>query len=224
VADAEAVKIGVRNEDVSAFASPAVSSSRTASPDGIELDDLFRLSVEQYHAMIQAGILTPDDSVELLEGLLVTKMPKNPPHVLVKRLLRRALESVVGKGFFVDQEDPVTIKDSEPEPDVTVFRGDPRTYRDRHAGPGDTVLVAEVADTSLRRDRGRKKRIYAKASVPVYWIVNLVDQQIEVYTEPTGPTKTPDYRLRHEYHAKDAVPVVIDGKEVGRLNVSDLLR
>jgi Uma2 family endonuclease len=209
---------------MSAIASPPLSSDASASSDGVELEDLFRFSVEQYHAMIRAGILTPDDSVELLEGLLVVKMPKNPAHVLVKRLLRRALEAVVGRNFFVDQEDPVTVKDSEPEPDVCVFRGEPRDYQDRHPGPGDTVLVAEVADTSLRRDRGRKKRIYAKASMPVYWIVNLVDQRIEVYTDPTGPAKEPDYRKHHDYGPNDAVPVVIDGKEVVRLKVSDLLR
>lgn len=209
---------------MSAIASPPLSSGASAPSDGVELDDLFRLSVDQYHAMIKAGILTPDDSVELLEGLLVVKMPKNPAHVLVKRLLRRALETLVGKDFFVDQEDPVTVKDSEPEPDICVFRGEPRDYRDRHPGPGDTALVAEVADTSLRRDRGRKKHIYAKASMPVYWIVNLVDQRIEVYTDPTGPAKEPDYREHQDFGPSDAVPVVIDGKEVGRLKVADLLR
>jgi Uma2 family endonuclease len=209
---------------MSAIVSPPALSSASESSDGVELNDLFRLSVEQYHALIKAGILTPDDSVELLEGLLVVKMPKNPAHVLVKRLLRRALEAVVGKNFFVDQENPVTIKDSEPEPDICVFRGEPRDYRDRHPGAGDTALVAEVADTSLRRDRGRKQRIYAKATMPVYWIVNLVDQRIEVYADPTGPAKEPDYRKHQDYGPKDTVPVVIDGKEVGRLKVADLLR
>lgn len=209
---------------MSAIASPPLSSGASAPSDGVELNDLFRLSVDQYHAMIKAGILTPDDSVEFLEGLLVVKMPKNPAQVLVKRLLRRALEGVVGKNFFVDQEDPVTVKDSEPEPDICVFRGEPRDYRDRHPGPEDTALVAEVADTSLRRDRGRKKHIYAKASMPVYWIVNLVDQRIEVYTDPTGPAKEPDYREHQDFGPGDTVPVVIDGKEVGRLKVADLLR
>jgi putative restriction endonuclease len=85
------------------------------------------------------------------------------------------------------------------------------------------VLIAEVADSSLRRDRGWKKRLYARARVAVYWIVNLVDRQIEVYTEPTGPVKRPDYRQRADYKPGDKVPVVLDGREVARLAVNDIL-
>jgi Uma2 family endonuclease len=186
-------------------------------------EPVWRLSVDQYHAMIRAGILTDDDPVELLEGFLVAKMAKNPPHILAKRLFRRALEQVIPASFFVDEEDPVTTDDSEPEPDVAVFRGTPRDYPDRHPGPQDTALVVEISDSSLGRDRNRKKRIYARASVPVYWIVNLVDRQVEVYTDPTGPADKPDYRQRKDHGPAETVPVVVDGREVGRLTVGDLL-
>jgi Uma2 family endonuclease len=87
---------------------------------------------------------------------------------------------------------------------------------------GDTVLVIEVADTTLRQDHGVKKRAYAQAAIPVYWIVNLKANTIEVYTDPTGSSK-PDYRQCQEYGASDEIPVVIDGQEVGRVAVRELL-
>jgi Uma2 family endonuclease len=85
------------------------------------------------------------------------------------------------------------------------------------------VLVGEVADVSLDRDRGIKKRIYARAGIAVYWIVNLVDSIIEVYTLPSGPTEIPDYGNRQDFGIADAVPVILDGVEVGRIAVKDVL-
>jgi Uma2 family endonuclease len=195
----------------------------TAAAPANEFEGVWRLSVDQYHAMIRAGILDEDDPVELLEGVLVQKMPKNPAHVTAKRMLRKALERIIPAGWIVDTEDPLTTEDSEPEPDVSVFRGTDQDYADHHPGPDDMALIAEVADSSLRTDRGQKKRLYARSRVPEYWIVNLADRQIEVYTQPTGPVKEPDYGQRQDYKPGDTVPVVIDGREVGRLPVADLL-
>jgi Uma2 family endonuclease len=179
--------------------------------------------VAQYHEMIRAGILTDEDPVELLEGWLVVKMPKNPPHRLATELTREALGQRLPAGWHVQSQEPVTLADSEPEPDALVVRGDRRQYGDRHPGPQDLALVVEVADTTLARDRGVKKRLYAEARAPVYWVVNLVDNQVEVYTDPTGPAEEPDYRQRQDYSPSAEVPLVIDGREVGRLAVRDLL-
>jgi Uma2 family endonuclease len=198
---------------------PTVPPLPSAVPD----EPIYRLSVEQYHRMIESGIIDEDDPVELLEGWLVQKMGKNPPHSFSTRQLRRALERVTPAGWYVDSQEPVTGDNSEPEPDARVVRGDPRDYLQRHPGPAETPLVAEVADSSLGRDRGVKKRIYARAGILVYWIVNLVDKQIEVYTDPTGPAEKPEYRQRQDYQPGDEVPVVIDGREVGRLAVSEVL-
>src|SRR5687768_14280262 len=130
---------------------------------------LWRISVEQYHAMIAAGILLDDDPVELLDGLLIKKMPKSARHVLAARLVRTSLEKVLPPGWFVGSQDPVTTDTSEPEPDATVHRGDPEDYSARHPGPAETALVVEVSDSSLSRDRGLKRRVYARAGVPFYW-------------------------------------------------------
>jgi Uma2 family endonuclease len=197
----------------------AVSKQSAAVPT----DVIWRLSVDQYHAIIRAGILTEDDPVELLEGWLVTKMPKNPRHSVVTQQTREALVRVLPSGWYVNTQEPITTADSEPEPDIAVVRGERRQYLDHHPGPQDVPLLIEVADSSLQRDRTLKKRLYAAAGILVYWIVNLIDNQIEVYTDPSGPGDQPDYRHRQNYGLTDAIPVVIEGRAVGHLVVQDLL-
>jgi hypothetical protein len=201
-------------------------SSRAAkvrSEATVPTEPIWRLTVEQYHEMIRAGILTDDDPVELLEGWLVPKMPKNPPHRVVTRLTQKALDRIPPPGWDVRVQDPITTDTSEPEPDLAVARGDTRQYVDRHPGPKDLALAIEVAETTLTRDRGLKKRIYARARIPAFWIINLVDRQVELYTDPSGPSKKPDYRRQQVYGPGQDVPVVIDGREVGRLKVRELL-
>lgn len=185
-------------------------------------DPLFRITVQQYHDMIDKGILGPEDQVELLEGLLVRKMPTNPPHSYVKTLFLRWLARMLPSNWFPHVQDPVTTIDSEPEPDISILRGDPADYLQRHPSADDTGLLIEVSDSTLQRDR-EKRRIYARAGFPVYWIANIPDRQIEVYTQPSGPTETPSYTQVQIYKDGDSVPVVIDGKEIGRIAVKDVL-
>jgi Uma2 family endonuclease len=173
--------------------------------------------------MVRRGILTDDDPVELLQGLLVTKMPKNPPHRIATGLLREALRSLCPPGWYVDSQEPITTNDSEPEPDVAVIRGETKDYSDRHPGPGDVALVAEVADATLERDRTVKKSAYGRAGIAVYWIVNLVDRRIEVYSEPAGPDSPVGYRQHRQYGVADEVPVVIAGQPVGGFHVQAIL-
>lgn len=201
---------------------PSVSAVSEQSA-AVSTDVIWRFSVDQYHAMIRTGILTEYDPVELLGGWLVTKRPKSPRRSGVTRLIRQALESILPPGWHVDTQEPLTTIDSEPEPDVMVVRGETRHYLDRHPGPQDVALVVEVADSTLQRDRSLKKRLYAAAEIPVYWIVNLLDSQIEVYTDPSGPGEQPDHRQQQTYGPADTVPIMIEGREVGRLTVRDLL-
>jgi Uma2 family endonuclease len=191
-------------------------------PPAVPSEPIYRLSLDQYHEMIRNGILTDDDPVELIEGWLVYKMPKNPSHRLVTGLIRVALERLLPAGWYVDSQEPVTIGESEPEPDVVLVHGDRRNYLDRHPGPQDLGLVVEVADTSLHQDRGTKKTLYAGAAIPCYWIVNLIEGQIEVYSDPTGPADPADYRRRQDFKPGDDVPVSLAGQEVGRIPVQTL--
>jgi Uma2 family endonuclease len=123
----------------------------------------------------------------------------------------------------VDTQAPITLEDSEPEPDLVIVRGEPRLYLDRHPGPAELALAVEVADASLLRDQGTKKRIYARAGIAVYWIINLPDRRCEVYTDPVAADGEPDYRQRYDYGPSDAVPLIIDGQAVGSIAVADVL-
>jgi Uma2 family endonuclease len=182
-----------------------------------------RLTVAEYRRMAQAGILTPDDRVELLEGWLVEKMTKNPPHRIATRRTRVALEAIVTAGWYVDTQEPIVTEDSEPEPDVAVIRGRTEDYLDRNPGAENVALIVEIADASLRSDRGRKARIYARAAVPVFWILDLTDRQLVVHTDPTGSSPEPEYRVKNTYGADDLVGVVVDGTEIGSVRVTALL-
>jgi Uma2 family endonuclease len=206
---------------MSILTQPALGASHSTAV--IPTEPIFRLSVEQYHKMIRAGILTDDDPVELLEGLLVVKMSKNPPHRVVTGLIREALALLIANNWYVDSQEPVTTDDSEPEPDVVIVRGRRLDYLDRHPGPHEVGLVVEVAEATLARDRSIKKRVYARAGVSVYWLVNLVRKEIEVYTDPALDMDPPDYRQRQKYSRTAAIPVVLDGQEIGVIAVSDII-
>jgi Uma2 family endonuclease len=147
---------------------------------------LYRLSVAQYQDMIRVGVLREDEKVELLEGLLVEKMTRNPPHDTALMLVQAALNAQLPSGWLTRIQCAVTSADSVPEPDVAVVLGPPRRYLRAHPSPADIALVVEISDTSLDFDRTDKLRIYARARIPVYWIVNLPDRCVEVYTQPRG--------------------------------------
>jgi Uma2 family endonuclease len=180
---------------------------------------MWRLSVEQYHQMIRSGILSEDDPVELLQGWLITKMSKNPPHSSATRFLSRELERLIPQGWYVDSQEPITTADSEPEPDIAILRGSEENYTQRHPRPEDVGLVAEVADSTLTNDRGIKLEVYAQAGILEYWIVNLGERQLEVYTNPDGKT----YQNQAIYNETMFVPLNLDGQLVGNVEVSKLL-
>jgi Uma2 family endonuclease len=188
----------------------------------IEVEPPWRWTVDQYHAIIDAGILTENDPVELIEGEVVTKMPKKPRHSLTKDLLQQIIRSIFPTEYLVREQEPITLGDSEPEPDLTVVTGSIHDFAERHPGPNEVVLVIEIADTSLEFDRTQKFRIYARAGIREYWIVNLVDRQIEVHTDP-GNGDQPRYRNRVVHKSNETVPIVIGGKKLGRLKVADAL-
>jgi Uma2 family endonuclease len=184
---------------------------------------LRKLSVAEYQHLIDAGFLTDEDKVELLEGYVVLKMPANPPHDSTITKLYRRLDRVVPSGYVVRCQTGSDLPDSRPEPDLLVARGVETAFDARHPQPADMALVIEVSDSSLARDRLDKGRIYARASIPVYWVVNLVDRQVEVYTDPTGPVSAPVYRRRQDYPVGATVPIDLDGKTIGTLAVSDVI-
>jgi Uma2 family endonuclease len=183
-----------------------------------------RFTVDEYHRMITAGILKEGEPIELLDGWLVLKMTRNPPHDLSLSLTEEEIQTRLPSEWVLRIQSAITIPEyNEPEPDIGVVRGPKRRYATRHPGPLDTAMIVEISDASLQEDRKDKSPIYAAAKIPVYWIVNIPDSQVEVHADPSGPVPDPGYRQKNVYRRGESVPVIIDSHEVGRIAVSDLL-
>ena len=150
-------------------------------------------------------------------------MTKSPLHRTVTGLLRDVLQQVIPAGWFVNSQDPVTLAASEPEPDAVLVRGSRLDYLDHHPGPGDVALVAEVSDSALSRGRVFKKSIYAAAGIAVYWVVNLVDRRLEVYSDCTPSASGADYARCDCFAVGDKVPLVVEGRTVAEIPVAAIL-
>jgi Uma2 family endonuclease len=180
-------------------------------------------SVSENHRMIEAGILREGEPVELLGGWLVTKMTRNPPQDLALSLAEHEIDRRLPPAWFRRGQSGVTTSQSEPEPDLAVVRGPRRRYATAHPGPRDMALMVEVADSSLAHDRDFKGGLYARDGIAVYWIVNIPERQVEVYTDPSGPDPNPRYRQRQDFRVGDSVPLILAGQQVGEIPVQDLL-
>jgi hypothetical protein len=183
---------------------------------------LYRLSVAQYHAMMKAGVLQEGEKVELLEGLLVEKMTRYPPHDGTIALLNRLLMRRISDEWSLRGQSAITTVDSEPEPDLVIAVGPDARYLGVHPVPADVALVIEVADSSVDADRTLSQRIYARARLPIYWIVNIPERQIEVYTQPRAG-RNPAYRQRRDYRPGESVPLILAGEEIGSIPVENIL-
>lgn len=202
----------------------AVTYTPPSTPVTYGLDaSTFRFSLASYQRMIEAGVFTSEDKVELLENYVVLKMARNPLHDGTLDLVKAALLPRTPSGWLPRIQQSIALSDSQPEPDFAFARGDARTYLTRHPGPTDMGLVVEVADLSLLRDQRDKTRIYARGGIPCYWIVNLVDRRIEVYTQPSGPAAVPACASFQIYQPGDAVPLMLDGNTVGTVPVDEML-
>jgi Uma2 family endonuclease len=178
---------------------------------------LYRMTVDEY---ARIGEMLDDPRVELIDGHLVKKMPKNPEHSWSTKRVFKALERLLPDGWTWRTEQPVRIPAyDEPEPDVSIVRGSDDDYMHRKPGPADLALLVEVSESTLSIDRGEKLRAYARAAIPIYWIVNLVDRQVEVYSNPVAD----DYATRHDFLPGHHVPVVIVGQQLGQIAVDDIL-
>jgi Uma2 family endonuclease len=144
---------------------------------------LWRMTRVRYDRLVDVGAFGPEDRVELLDGLLVAREPQGGRHATAVALVRAALERAFGRAYHVREEKPIALDErSEPEPDIAVVPGRPREYTSAH--PSRPALVVEVADTSLALDRLRKGGLYARAGIADYWVLNLIDEVLEVYREP----------------------------------------
>jgi Uma2 family endonuclease len=191
------------------------------APEFAEGAGFRRFTIDEYHQMIRTGILQDGEPYELLEGWMVYKMSHGTPHDSCMDAFE-GLFPALPADWFMRCQRAITLGDSEPEPDYVIVRGPRTRYRDRHPEPTEIGLLIEFSDSSLRVDRVGKGRIYARAGIPVYWVVNVPEKLVEVYTQPTGTGDDAAYTHRQDHAPGSAVPVILDGTPLGTVSVSDI--
>ncbi len=158
---------------------------KNGAPHGI------RWSVDEYYKMDELGLFQ-GRRVQLIRGEIIEMAPMGTPHSTAVRLVVSCLRKVFGDGFVIDSQLPLRLGNlDEPEPDVAVIEGDIRDFTDIH--PFTARLIVEVADSSLKLDRGRKAELYAENGIEEYWIVNLKQRQLEVFRKPIVDDETANY-------------------------------
>lgn len=197
-------------------AMPTATKNRSPAPSQ---RPLHRFTVEQYHRMTEIGVLTTNDRVELLDGFIVKKMTQYPPHASTLSRLTRLFARLLPNEWVLRVQMPITLRTSEPEPDLAIALGPEETYMKRHPMPRDIALLIEVADSSLLRD---KLPLYAGERLHECWLVNLVDRRIEAYSEPKGG-RSPKYQSRRDYQKGEAIPLILKTHRLLDLAVHDLL-
>jgi Uma2 family endonuclease len=189
-------------------------------------------TVAEFHKMLADGILADGAPVELIDGVIMQKdraaageepMSHGERHAVgvarVQRILQRHIDN---NACHVRTQLPITLPPrSEPEPDITLVAGEDSDYIANHPGPGETLLVIEVADSSLEYDRSTKQAIYAAAQVREYWIVNLVYDQIEVYQPPISDHRCYSHRTAHKIG--DTVSLPISAEAAADVPVGDFI-
>ncbi len=149
------------------------------------------ITIDEYHKMIAAGIIPEDARIELILGQMFDMAAKGTRHTFSTTRLVRELTRLIEQGAIVRCQEPITLpNNSEPEPDITIARLRDDNYLDSHPSPSDLMLVIEVADSSLDFDKNIKANLYAAAGIQEYWIVNLLDDRLEVYRQPNSSIYT----------------------------------
>jgi Uma2 family endonuclease len=203
------------------MATIAPARRKRSSPPPSGTSPLHRITVDEYERIIASGSLEDPSRVELIDGYMVDKMGKNAEHGYATKQTLKGLDNRLPAGWTSRKEEPVRIPAyDEPEPDISIVRGTDADYRHRIPTAADVALLVEVSESTLVQDRGLKLAAYARDGIPVYWIVNLVDRQVEVYTRPL---KAGRYRSRQDYKPGQQVPVVIGGQQLPPIAVDDIL-
>jgi Uma2 family endonuclease len=156
-----------------------------------------KLTIEAYHALADAGILTERDRVELIEGEIIEMAPVGGPHIRRVNVLTQLLVTTLTGRAIVSVQNPVEMAPhSEPEPDFTILRYRADFYGDARPTRADTLWIIEVADSSVRYDRSIKVPLYAKHGIPEFWIINVGGQCIEVFRQPHDSSYAETFEVR----------------------------
>lgn len=179
-----------------------------------------RFTVEEYHRLIEEQFFVADEQFELIDGYITEKMSRNPPHDAAVNRARRRIERALPPGWIARIQSAITTADSEPEPDIAIARGDDEDYLARHPGPPDLALVVEVANTTLAFDRRTKLATYARAGIVAYWIVNLNEAKLEVFTAPDAQAAS--FQKCENLNVDASIAISLDGQASQPIPVGDL--
>jgi Uma2 family endonuclease len=149
------------------------------------------LTSVEYYQMMESGIIREGERVELILGQIFTMAAKGTRHTVSTTRLLKILLKLTEERAIIRSQDPISLpNNSEPEPDIVIARLRSDDYINSHPSPADIILVIEVADSSIKFDRDTKAPLYAAAGINEYWIVNLIDDRLEIYRQPSGSIYT----------------------------------
>jgi len=179
---------------------PVAAKAEQTQPAGVR-----KFTVEEYHLMGEAGILQPEERVELIEGEIHKMSPKGTKHSASTTYAADCFKKHLGDRAIVRLQDPIRLSDhSEPEPDVVLAMPHKTKYADHHPTPQEVLLALEVADTTLAKDRLIKARLYGQAGLIQYCILNVNARELEDYRDPDES----GYRTKHTYKSDESFSLV----------------
>ncbi len=175
-------------------------------------------TVGEYRQMSELGILKADHRTELIAGQILVMAAKGTPHVLGLRLLAAVLSELISSySFFVSTQDPICLNEfSEPEPELAIVRGTPLEYADRHPNANDLVLIVEVSDSTLKYDCDVKDKLYAQAGIEDYWVLDVRNQKLHIFRNPT-PTGYTSHLILDQPNA--IAPLAFPDRSVALANI-----
>ena len=195
------------------------SAPPTTSENGIDISTLKRWSLEDYHRLIELGILQPSDHSELIDGYICTNMPQNPPHA---DAIDNALDYLIRhlpRSAKVRSQSPITLPpNSEPEPDIAIVARIDGGYRDRHPGPNDIWFIIEIADSTLQSDLTAKANLYARNGIQDYWVVDVGDRHVWIHRQPSET----GYQEIIELEQPEIVKAIVPGLEGVEIDLRSL--
>lgn len=177
-----------------------------------------RFSIDQFVRLIETGVLSANDHVELIEGVVCTMSPIGSAHEVCTNLTAAALRKRLPSGWHERIQQTVNLADSAVQPDIVIVRGAIREYVHAAPTPEAIGLIVEVADSSLLFDLGKKLRLYAQAGIQEYWVVNLIDRRVDVFG---GASK--DYSAGQTFAGDGRVPFTLGGQSCGEIAVAEIL-
>ncbi len=182
-----------------------------------------KFTVPEYEKLMDSEALHPALRTEMVEGWVIDKMVRHARHDSTLQYADDVLSQNLTDDWRLRRQSAIILDGSNPEPDLVIVPGPKSRFLREHPRPFEVALLVEVSDSTLSYDRGMKLRDYARNGIAVYWILNTVQRQVEVYENPSGPTDAPTYQTTRVYQAGEVVPLALRDLAVRNIRVDDLI-